>query len=140
MIVSGAITRSIADIFKTQISARLARLLSASPSTVIILVPSIRDIVSHHVALPQAAFEKESFGLPKVCHSVHIHFLRLTFHRKSNYSPIHVHSQSTKSSSPSPLPISYSTSEEKKSSSELKKIHHYGQAHNRLNLKTQWPA
>jgi hypothetical protein len=69
MIVSGAITRSIADIFKNQISARLAKLLSASPSTVIILVPSIRDIVSHHVALPQAAFEKESFGLPKVCHS-----------------------------------------------------------------------
>jgi hypothetical protein len=66
MIVSGAIAHSIADIFKTQVSARLARFMSVSPSTVVILVPSIRDIVSHHIALPQAAFEKESFGLPRV--------------------------------------------------------------------------
>lgn len=54
------------DIFKEQITARLLRLLEASPSTTIILVPSVRDVVSHHVAFPQAMLDKESLGLPKV--------------------------------------------------------------------------
>lgn len=54
------------DIFKEQVSARLQRLIDASPSTVIILVPSVRDVVSRHVAFPQAMLEKEALGLPKV--------------------------------------------------------------------------
>ncbi|KAI9635169.1 DNA polymerase alpha subunit B N-terminal-domain-containing protein [Dioszegia hungarica] len=64
MIVSGSITRSVTDIFRSEISTRLERLSLASPATRIILVPSIRDIISQHVALPQAALDKEAFGLP----------------------------------------------------------------------------
>lgn len=57
------------DIFKEQISARLQRLLDVSPATTIILVPSVRDIVSTHVAFPQAMLDKETLGLPKVRYS-----------------------------------------------------------------------
>lgn len=53
------------DIFKEQISARLQHLIDGSPSTVIILVPSVRDVVSRHVAFPQAMLEKDVLGLPK---------------------------------------------------------------------------
>jgi DNA polymerase alpha subunit B len=66
IIASGAITRSVTDVFRDKVSARLARFLSVSPATAVVLVPSIRDIVSYHVALPQAALDKEALGVPKV--------------------------------------------------------------------------
>jgi len=44
----------------------LQRITEASPGTVIILVPSVKDLVSKHVAFPQAMLDKEPLGLPKV--------------------------------------------------------------------------
>lgn len=66
LVATGAITQMPIDIFREQISARLHRLVESSPSTMIILVPSVRDVVSQHVAFPQAMLDKESLGLPKV--------------------------------------------------------------------------
>ncbi|WWC58474.1 uncharacterized protein I303_101017 [Kwoniella dejecticola CBS 10117] len=64
-ITSGAITLSPTEIFRHHISRRLQSVLDASPGTVIILVPSVRDVVSSHMAFPQSMLEKESLGLPK---------------------------------------------------------------------------
>jgi DNA polymerase alpha subunit B len=66
IIASGAITRSPADIFKSEITARLLRTGEVSPNTYILLVPSVKDIVSTHMAYPQAMLDKETLGLPKV--------------------------------------------------------------------------
>ncbi|WVR05995.1 hypothetical protein IAU60_003023 [Kwoniella sp. DSM 27419] len=65
MIIAGAINQSPAEIFAEHVSRRLQRLVEASPATVIILIPSVRDIVSRHMAFPQSMLEKEALGLPK---------------------------------------------------------------------------
>ena len=54
------------DIFREQISSRLQRLHETSPATTVILVPSVRDIISRHMAFPQAMFDRDTLGLPKV--------------------------------------------------------------------------
>jgi len=66
MIASGILTQSVTELFKGQISARLHRLAEASPRTVVIIVPSIRDAVSRHVVYPQGMLDRELLGLPKV--------------------------------------------------------------------------
>lgn len=66
MITIGAVSQSPLDIFRDQIGARLQRIVEQSPGTVIIMVPSVRDMISRHVAFPQAMLEKEVLGLPKV--------------------------------------------------------------------------
>ncbi|PSK43077.1 hypothetical protein B9Z65_7031 [Elsinoe australis] len=53
------------DAFKAFISAPLANLASRSPTTTIILVPSIRDAVLKHVSWPQDKLPKRDLGLPK---------------------------------------------------------------------------
>ena len=58
------------DLFREQVTSQLQRVLEQSPSTVIILVPSVRDMVSRHMAFPQAMLDKEALGLPKVSFSV----------------------------------------------------------------------
>ncbi|KGB79011.2 DNA polymerase alpha subunit B [Cryptococcus deuterogattii R265] len=65
IIKSCAVTETPQEIFRKQISRRLQKVVSQSPSTVIILVPSVRDVVSHHMAFPQSMLEKEYLGLPK---------------------------------------------------------------------------
>ncbi|KIR52809.1 DNA polymerase alpha subunit B [Cryptococcus gattii Ru294] len=65
IIKSCAVTETPQEIFRKQISRRLQKVVTQSPSTVIILVPSVRDIVSHHMAFPQSMLEKEYLGLPK---------------------------------------------------------------------------
>ncbi|ODN77905.1 hypothetical protein L202_05011 [Cryptococcus amylolentus CBS 6039] len=64
-IKSGLVTESPADIFRAQISERLQKVIDASSGTVIILVPSVRDVVSRHMAFPQAMLDKEELGIPK---------------------------------------------------------------------------
>ncbi|KIR70914.1 DNA polymerase alpha subunit B [Cryptococcus deuterogattii CA1014] len=88
IIKSCAVTETPQEIFRKQISRRLQKVVSQSPSTVIILVPSVRDVVSHHMAFPQSMLEKEYLGLPK-----------------SKLSLILAHSQSTRSPSLYPLSI-----------------------------------
>ncbi|ORY32273.1 DNA polymerase alpha subunit B N-terminal-domain-containing protein [Naematelia encephala] len=65
LIQTGNVTQLPADIFRDQVSARLQRILDSSPGTNIILSPSIRDIVSRHVAYPQAMLDKDILGIPK---------------------------------------------------------------------------
>ncbi|WWC66502.1 uncharacterized protein I206_100404 [Kwoniella pini CBS 10737] len=64
-IISGAVTQTPVEIFRHHVSRRLQTVLDASPGTVIILVPSVRDIVSSHMAFPQSMLDKESLALPK---------------------------------------------------------------------------
>ncbi|KAI6820348.1 DNA polymerase alpha 70 kDa subunit [Hortaea werneckii] len=61
---------TLADIFRHFISQPLQTLLHASPTTTIILVPSLRDALSKHVAWPQDRFAKPPLGLPKGVHVV----------------------------------------------------------------------
>ncbi|GAM90586.1 hypothetical protein ANO11243_086310 [Dothideomycetidae sp. 11243] len=56
---------SLTDAFKAFISQPLTRLAESSPSTTIILVPSVRDAVLKHVSWPQDRLPKRELGLPK---------------------------------------------------------------------------
>lgn len=66
LIQLGAVTSTPVDLFKDHITSTLQRLHDVSPGTSVILVPSVRDMVSRHVAYPQAMLDKESLGLSKV--------------------------------------------------------------------------
>jgi DNA polymerase alpha subunit B len=58
-----------ADIFRHQIADRLIPFVERCPGTQVIMIPSVRDLISRHVAFPQSNFEKErmaDLGLPKV--------------------------------------------------------------------------
>lgn len=66
MIKAGDIDVLPEELFRNQISNRLARLLAASPRTNVILVPSGRDLTNTHSAYPQSPFMKEGMSLPKV--------------------------------------------------------------------------
>jgi len=56
---------TLQDAFRAFISKPLARFAEQNPTTIIILVPSIRDAVSRHVSWPQDRFPKKELGLPK---------------------------------------------------------------------------
>ncbi|WVQ97259.1 hypothetical protein IAU59_004370 [Kwoniella sp. CBS 9459] len=64
-IASGAVSQTPTEIFRDQVSRRLQRILDTSPNTVIILIPSVRDVVSRHMAYPQSMLDKDVLGLPK---------------------------------------------------------------------------
>ena len=66
MIEQGAVTQTPTEVFRDQVASQLTRLAEASPGTVILLVPSLRDMISVHIAFPQAMLDKESLGLSKV--------------------------------------------------------------------------
>lgn len=55
------------QIFQTQISSRLSSFLDYSLNTTVILVPSVKDLVSHNYVFPQAPLDRDpSLGLHKV--------------------------------------------------------------------------
>ncbi|KAK4546414.1 hypothetical protein LTR36_002091 [Oleoguttula mirabilis] len=56
---------TLADVFRTLISQPLATLVQAVPTITIILVPSLRDAISKHVAWPQDRFPRHALALPK---------------------------------------------------------------------------
>ena len=66
MIEQGAVAQTPTEIFRDQVASQLTRLAEASPGTVILLIPSLRDMISVHIAFPQAMLDKESLGLSKV--------------------------------------------------------------------------
>ena len=55
----------MANVFRHCISTPLARLAQAVPSITIVVVPSVRDIMSRHVSWPQEQLPKKDLGLPK---------------------------------------------------------------------------
>lgn len=68
-IKAGDVDKRPIEIFREQIGDRISSFVDACPGTQIIMIPSVRDLVSRHVAFPQANFEKErmaELGLPKV--------------------------------------------------------------------------
>ncbi|WOO78183.1 DNA polymerase alpha subunit B [Vanrija pseudolonga] len=64
-ILNGKITSSPTEIFREQIASRIARINEVSPATIVILIPSVKDLISRHVAYPQAMLEREGLGLSK---------------------------------------------------------------------------
>ncbi|CAK9784941.1 DNA polymerase alpha, subunit B [Cutaneotrichosporon oleaginosum] len=65
LIKAGQLTASPVELFREQVGARLARLHDASPATSVVLIPSVRDLISKHAAYPQAMLDKEGLGLSK---------------------------------------------------------------------------
>ncbi|KAH8917747.1 DNA polymerase alpha, subunit B [Atractiella rhizophila] len=47
------------QLFKSQISSKLNSFMDSSPRSTVILVPSLRDMTSYHLAFPQSPFEKD---------------------------------------------------------------------------------
>ncbi|KAF7718490.1 DNA polymerase alpha subunit B [Penicillium ucsense] len=58
-------TMTMTTVFRYCISAPLVRLAQAVPSITIVIVPSVRDMISRHVAWPQEQLSKKDLGLPK---------------------------------------------------------------------------
>lgn len=58
-------TISMTTVFKYLISPAFISLSAANPNIVIILVPSVKDIISPHVSWPQDRIPKKDLGLPK---------------------------------------------------------------------------
>ncbi|KAF2148184.1 DNA polymerase [Myriangium duriaei CBS 260.36] len=56
---------NLTDAFKAFISQPLTQLANSSPTTTVILVPSVRDAVLKHVSWPQDRLPKKELGLPK---------------------------------------------------------------------------
>ncbi len=58
-------TATMSTVFKYVISPALNRLAHANPNIIILLVPSVRDVIDKHVSWPQDAFPRKELGLPK---------------------------------------------------------------------------
>ena len=58
-------TATLATVFRHCITVPLQRLVAAVPNITIILVPSVRDVLSRHVSWPQEQLPKKELGLPK---------------------------------------------------------------------------
>lgn len=63
-------TATLTDVFRALVAAPLQRLAQTHPTITIILVPSLRDVISKHVSFPQDRFPRAPFGLPKQCQIV----------------------------------------------------------------------
>jgi len=67
LIKSGNISQMPFEIFRDRISAGLGVLMEEIPELTVVLVPSIRDLVSERVVYPQAAFKRDfELGIPRV--------------------------------------------------------------------------
>lgn len=56
---------TINDVFRILIGQPLQRLAQAVPTITIIMVPSVRDVISKHTSWPQDGFPRQMSGLPK---------------------------------------------------------------------------
>ncbi|KAI1624813.1 DNA polymerase alpha subunit B [Exophiala viscosa] len=56
---------SMAALFRVWISGPIQRLCSAVPSITVIMIPSVRDVISKHVSWPQERLVKKDLHLPK---------------------------------------------------------------------------
>lgn len=63
---SGDVDETPQQIFQSAISPKLSSFLDYSLNTTVILVPSVRDLISHNVVYPQAPLEREGLNLHKV--------------------------------------------------------------------------
>ncbi|KAF4626205.1 hypothetical protein G7Y89_g11956 [Cudoniella acicularis] len=58
-------TVTMNTVFKYLISPAFQSLVSSNPHITILLVPSVKDIISKHVSWPQEPFPRKDLGLPK---------------------------------------------------------------------------
>jgi DNA polymerase alpha subunit B len=63
-------TATMTDVFRALIANPLHRLVQSHPTITIILVPSVRDVISKHVSFPQDRLPRATLGLPKQCQIV----------------------------------------------------------------------
>ncbi|KAF4443870.1 DNA polymerase alpha subunit B [Fusarium austroafricanum] len=59
-------TATMATVFRYIVAPAFNRLVASNPQITIILVPSVRDILSKHVSWPQDSIPRKELGLPKV--------------------------------------------------------------------------
>lgn len=58
-------TATLATVFRHCITSPIQKLVAAVPNITIVMVPSVRDALSKHVAWPQEQMPKKELGLPK---------------------------------------------------------------------------
>jgi len=56
---------TMSTLFRQWIAVHLQRLCSAVPGIVIVLIPSVRDVISKHVSWPQEQLQRKDLALPK---------------------------------------------------------------------------
>lgn len=54
------------QLFQQEVSRKLSSFLDYSLNTTIVMIPSVRDMISHHIAYPQSPLEREALALHKV--------------------------------------------------------------------------
>ncbi|KAI9830468.1 MAG: DNA-directed DNA polymerase alpha subunit pol12 [Phylliscum demangeonii] len=59
-------TATLTTVFRVLITPIVRRLAERIPAITIILVPSVRDVISKHVSWPQEPLSKKELGLPRV--------------------------------------------------------------------------
>lgn len=54
-------------LFRAHFIDPLRAFLTVSPSSIVLIVPSVRDLTSNHAAFPQPEFDADLFGFNPVC-------------------------------------------------------------------------
>lgn len=62
----GMVDEMPSDIFKRQFITPLRDFLSQSPTSIVLLVPSVNDIISNHAVFPQCELDDEFSGDPRI--------------------------------------------------------------------------
>lgn len=65
-IQDGLVDETPSDLFKRQFIAPLCDFLSQSPTSTVLLVPSVNDIISDHAVFPQCELDDEFRGDPRI--------------------------------------------------------------------------
>jgi DNA polymerase alpha subunit B len=63
-IKTGEIDHSPAQLFREEFSTRLRDFFDVSPNSLVLVVPSIRDVISNHATLPQCELGPEFYSDP----------------------------------------------------------------------------
>lgn len=56
-----------ANVFKARFVDPLRAFVTTSPQSIVLIVPSVRDLVSNHAAFPQPELDSEIFSSHPVC-------------------------------------------------------------------------
>ena len=56
-IKAGDVDQTPTELFHTQFIVNIHDFLEASPNSLVLVVPSVRDVISHHYVYPQSALE-----------------------------------------------------------------------------------
>lgn len=113
-IKSGDVDFTPKEMFERYFVEGLRSLLASNPDTMILLVPSVKDILSDHPVMPQCELERELFPDPVgwLSYSSFLTGVRLSLTYRlsaSNSSRTHADSPSAALPSPSPLLTSFFT-------------------------------